>query len=56
MFSTMILFFFLLKGVWIKHGRPSIVTEPFEPGSGFDLYIDGARFLPDSVTVSKVCF
>jgi len=40
--------------VWIKNGRPSILTEEFEEGNGFDLYIDGARFLPDSVTISKV--
>lgn len=40
--------------MWIKNGRSSILTEEFEEGNGFDLYIDGARFLPDSVTVSKV--
>jgi len=49
--------FFLLslfQNVWIKNGRPSILTDEFEEGNGIDLYIDGARFLPDSVTVSKV--
>ncbi|XP_078356622.1 uncharacterized protein LOC144641496, partial [Oculina patagonica] len=44
----------LPENVWIKNGRPSILTDEFEEGSGFDLYIDGARFLSDSVTVSKV--
>lgn len=44
----------LPENVWIKNGRPSILTEEFEEGNGFDLYIDGARFLPDSITVSKV--
>ena len=38
----------------MKNGRPSILTDEFEEGNGIDLYIDGARFLPDSVTVSKV--
>ncbi|XP_077190107.1 coiled-coil domain-containing protein 17 isoform X2 [Paroedura picta] len=28
--------------------------EPFCDGDGFDLYIDGARFLPDDVTVTRV--
>ncbi|KAJ7386478.1 Coiled-coil domain-containing protein 17 [Desmophyllum pertusum] len=44
----------LPENVWIKNGRSSILTDEFEEGNGFDLYIDGARFLPDSVTVSKV--
>ncbi|XP_048587115.1 uncharacterized protein LOC5517188 isoform X2 [Nematostella vectensis] len=41
-------------GAWIKYGRPSLPSQPFEAGNGFDLYIDGARFLPDSVTFTKV--
>ena len=45
---------FVFQNVWIKNGRPSILTDEFEEGNGFDLYIDGGRFLPDSVTVSKV--
>lgn len=44
----------LPKDVWIKNGRSSILTDEFEEGNGFDLYIDAARFLPDSVSVTKV--
>ncbi|KAK3739534.1 hypothetical protein QZH41_016209 [Actinostola sp. cb2023] len=42
------------KNAWIKNGRSSMASDEFIPGSGFDLYIDGARFLPDSVTYTKV--
>lgn len=42
-------------------GRPFIVNtkkqyedRPFEKGNGIDFYIDGARFLPDNATVTKV--
>lgn len=45
---------YLFQNVWIKNGRSSILTKEFEEGNGFDVYIDGARFLPDSVTISKV--
>ena len=45
---------YLLQNVWIKNGRSSILTKEFEEGNGFDVYIDEARFLPDSVTISKV--
>ena len=48
------IFFFVMQNVWIKNGRSSILTKEFEEGNGFDVYIDGARFLPDSVTISKV--
>jgi hypothetical protein len=34
--------------------RPQFLDKPFEKGMGIDFYIDGARFLPDNVTVSKV--
>ncbi|KXJ14737.1 hypothetical protein AC249_AIPGENE27875 [Exaiptasia diaphana] len=44
----------LPKDAWVKNGRSSVATEEFSPGNGFDLYIDGARFLPDSVTYTKV--
>lgn len=44
----------LPENVWIKNGRSFILTGEFEEGNGFDLYIDGARFLPDNITVSKV--
>ncbi len=33
-------------------GKPADVL--FEKGDGFDVYVDGARFLPDNVTISKV--
>lgn len=29
--------------------------RPFEKGYGIDFYVDGARFLPDNVTICKVC-
>ena len=28
--------------------------KPFEPTDGFDLYVDGARFLPDNVTITRI--
>ncbi|XP_072368996.1 uncharacterized protein [Scyliorhinus torazame] len=40
--------------VYIYHVRPSPPSSPFNAGDGFDLYIDGARFLPDAVTISRV--
>ncbi|XP_053100271.1 coiled-coil domain-containing protein 17 isoform X3 [Hemicordylus capensis] len=39
---------------FIHHVRETPPLEPFHSGDGFDLYIDGARFLPDDVTVTKV--
>ncbi|XP_031564319.1 uncharacterized protein LOC116299741 isoform X2 [Actinia tenebrosa] len=42
------------KNAWLKNARSFVTNKMFTPGSGFDLYIDGVRFLPDSVTVSKV--
>ena len=39
--------------ILIDHGPPP-ATPLFSNGDGFDLYIDGARFLPDNVTIPKV--
>ncbi|KAH0618690.1 hypothetical protein JD844_018099 [Phrynosoma platyrhinos] len=39
---------------FIHHVRETPPVESFDAGDGFDLYIDGARFLPDGVTVTKV--
>ncbi|CAI5777313.1 Hypothetical predicted protein [Podarcis lilfordi] len=39
---------------FIHHFRETPPVEPFRAGDGFDLYIDGARFLPDGVTVTRV--
>ncbi|KAL0028702.1 hypothetical protein WJX79_000762 [Trebouxia sp. C0005] len=36
----------------VKRGVPA--SDPFKPGAGFMLMVDGARFLPGNVTVSKV--
>ncbi|XP_051866605.1 uncharacterized protein LOC127567700 [Pristis pectinata] len=40
--------------VYIHHARKLPPSLPFTGGDGFDLYIDGARFLPDAVTISRV--
>ncbi|XP_066298690.1 uncharacterized protein [Branchiostoma lanceolatum] len=42
------------EGAWIAHERSSAPTDVFGSDDGFDLYIDGARFLPDAVTISRV--
>ncbi|KAJ6659435.1 hypothetical protein lerEdw1_018669 [Lerista edwardsae] len=39
---------------FIHHVRKTPSREPFSAGDGFDLYIDGGRFLPDNVTVTRV--
>ncbi|XP_043555057.1 uncharacterized protein LOC122554308 [Chiloscyllium plagiosum] len=39
---------------YIYQVRPYPLSAPFNAGDGFDLYIDGARFLPDAVTISRV--
>ncbi|XP_054837255.1 coiled-coil domain-containing protein 17 isoform X2 [Eublepharis macularius] len=39
---------------FIHRVRETPPLEPFCDGDGFDLYIDGARFLPDDVTVTRV--
>ncbi|KAJ8392508.1 hypothetical protein AAFF_G00073860 [Aldrovandia affinis] len=42
------------QGAYIFHQRETPPARPFLSGDGFDLYIDGARFLPDCVTISRV--
>lgn len=44
----------LPNGVWINSKRKTAPTQPYHGTDGFDLYIDGARFLPCNVTISKV--
>jgi hypothetical protein len=34
--------------------QPQMSKTPFSQGDGFDLYIDGARYLPDNVSISMV--
>ncbi|XP_060089287.1 uncharacterized protein LOC132567622 isoform X2 [Heteronotia binoei] len=43
-----------LQEAFIPCAREIPPLEPFCDGDGFDLYIDGARFLPDAVTVTRV--
>ncbi|KAI1892076.1 hypothetical protein AGOR_G00150250 [Albula goreensis] len=42
------------EGAYIFHQRETPPARPFLSGDGLDLYIDGARFLPDCVTISRV--
>ncbi|CAL1538632.1 unnamed protein product [Lymnaea stagnalis] len=39
---------------WLPCDRKVPPSEPFHAGDGLDIYIDGCRFLPDSVTYSRV--
>ncbi len=39
---------------FIENRKVQFTNRLFEKGSGIDIYIDAARFLPDNVTVSKV--
>ncbi|XP_025108860.1 uncharacterized protein LOC112573069 isoform X2 [Pomacea canaliculata] len=39
---------------WLPLDRRHPPTEPFMVGDGFDIYIDGCRFLPESVSFSRV--
>ncbi|XP_050401529.1 uncharacterized protein LOC126818261 isoform X2 [Patella vulgata] len=39
---------------WLPLDRKRPPSEPYISGDGFDVYIDGCRFLPDSVTFTKV--
>ena len=45
---------FSVKFSWLPCERRVPLKEPFLAGDGFDIYVDGCRFLPDSVTFSKV--
>ncbi|XP_064605743.1 uncharacterized protein LOC135470637 [Liolophura sinensis] len=44
----------LPQDAWLPLDRKVSPSEPFTTGDGFDIYIDGGRFLPDSVTFSRV--
>ncbi|GFR57810.1 coiled-coil domain-containing protein 17 [Elysia marginata] len=39
---------------WLPYERKTPPSDPFHSGDGFDIYIDGCRFLPDSVTFTRV--
>ncbi|KAJ8305994.1 hypothetical protein KUTeg_016539 [Tegillarca granosa] len=39
---------------WLPLERKTPLKEPFLTGDGFDVYVDGCRYLPDSVTFTKV--
>jgi len=41
---------------FIENRRAQYTNRLFEKGSGIDVYIDAARFLPDNASVSKVYF
>jgi hypothetical protein len=45
---------FVLQFAWLPFERRQHPVEPFLAGDGFDLYVDGCRFLPDSVTFTRV--
>jgi hypothetical protein len=42
------------KRPFIRNVKPQFRNNLFEKGSGIDLYIDGARYLPNSVGVTKI--
>lgn len=44
----------IYKDAFIRNEIPQYSDIAFTKGSGIDLYIDGCRFLPDNVTVTKV--
>lgn len=39
---------------WCRVARGIPPSDPFTPGEGFVLLVDGARFLPANITISKV--
>lgn len=43
-----------LNDPFIVNTKAQFLDTPFEKGMGVDFYVDGVRFLPDNVTVSKV--
>ena len=43
-----------IQSAWVDLRRTAAPSKQFLPGDGFFLYIDGARYLPDTVTVSRV--
>ncbi|XP_068095596.1 coiled-coil domain-containing protein 17 isoform X2 [Hyperolius riggenbachi] len=42
------------EGAFILHSRRKPIDEPYSPADGITMFIDGARFLPDAVTVTRV--
>nr|DBA17750.1 TPA: hypothetical protein GDO54_016076 [Pyxicephalus adspersus] len=42
------------EGAYIPHSRRNPLVEPHSPTDGITVYIDGARFLPDAATVTRV--
>ncbi|KAL3869337.1 hypothetical protein ACJMK2_042031 [Sinanodonta woodiana] len=44
----------LPESAWLPFERKTPPKDPFLVGDGFDLYIDACRFLPDSVTFSRI--
>jgi hypothetical protein len=39
---------------FILNEMPQHLSKPFPVGQGIDFYVDGARFLPDNATITKV--
>ncbi len=39
---------------FIPNTNSQVTSIPFKDGDGIDIYIDGARFLPENVTFSRV--
>ena len=44
----------MIQFAWLPLERHHAPVEPYLSGDGFDIYLDGCLFLPDSVTFSKV--
>ncbi|CAH1775471.1 unnamed protein product [Owenia fusiformis] len=42
------------QNAWLPHERLAPAKGQWQSNDGFDLYIDGCRFLPDSVTISRI--
>ncbi|KAM9324631.1 coiled-coil domain-containing protein 17 [Gastrophryne carolinensis] len=42
------------ESAYIAHSRRKPIIAPYQPAAGITLFIDGARFLPDAATVTRV--
>jgi len=42
------------KVPWLIGKEPGPATEKYQKGDGVDIYLDGAMFLPDNVTVTRI--
>lgn len=42
------------RRAFIPNDTVQFLDEPFEKGSGIDFYVDSARYLPNSVTITKI--